>query len=308
MVTEMLELMGMMALLMLTGAFLKKKNVITDAGKKNLTDIILYVILPCNIVKAFCVETSTSFWKAFSIMLIVASLVQVLSMIVAKLMYNPMEDGEKQVYQYGTVCSNAGFMGNPLTQSIFGDTGLLYASIFLIPLRIVMWTAGVSYFSDKTDKKQLLKKVLLHPCMIAVYIGMFLLLTQWPLPKVLMETVSSFSSCCTAMTMMYIGTILADVDFKSLLTKHQVYFAFLRLVFLPSVVLTGCLLFHVDSLVSAVAVFLTAMPAGSTTSLLAAKYGADEKSAARSVVFTTALSIITLSIWCMILKTVYEIS
>lgn len=304
---EMLELMGMMGLLMLTGAFLKKKNMITDVGKKNLTDIILYVILPCNIVKAFCVETSTSFWKAFSIMLLIASFVQILSMLVAKFMYNRMENGEKQVYQYATVCSNAGFMGNPLTQSVFGDMGLLYASIFLIPLRIVMWTAGVSYFSDKADKKQLFKKVLLHPCMIAVYIGMFLLLTQWSLPSVIMNTVSSFSSCCTAMTMMYIGTILVDVDFKSLFTGHQIYFAFLRLVFLPAVVFSGCLLFHVDALVSAVAVFLTAMPAGSTTSLLAAKYRADEESAAKSVVFTTGLSIFTLSIWCMILKAVYGI-
>ena len=139
MVTEMLELMGMMALLMLTGAFLKKKNVITDAGKKNLTDIILYVILPCNIVKAFCVETSTSFWKAFSIMLIVASLVQVLSMIVAKLMYNSMEDGEKQVYQYGTVCSNAGFMGIPLVQSVIGADAVYYAAAFVALLNILQW-------------------------------------------------------------------------------------------------------------------------------------------------------------------------
>lgn len=302
MLSEMLALMGTMLFLMLTGALLRKKKIITDSGKKSITDIILYVILPCNIVKAFCVETGKDFWSGFSMMLVVAVCVQLVSMLTARFAYLHMGDGEKQVYQYGTVCSNAGFMGNPLSQSVFGDTGLLYASIFLIPLRIVMWTAGVSYFSDKADKKQLLRKVLLHPCMIAVYIGMVLLLTRWELPAVVMKTVTYFSSCCTAMTMMYVGTVLADVDFRTLFTRHQIYFAVIRLIVLPGIVYAFCLLFRVEQLVMGVAVFLTAMPAGSTTSLLAAKYGADEEAAAKSVVFTTALSVATLSFWYVILK------
>lgn len=302
MLSEMLMLMGTMLFLMLTGALLRKKKIVTDSGKKSITDIVLYVILPCNIVKAFCVETGKDFWSGFSLMLMVAVCVQLVSMMTARFAYFYMKDREKQVYQYGTVCSNAGFMGNPLSQSVFGDTGLLYASIFLIPLRIVMWTAGVSYFSDKADKKQLLKKVLLHPCMIAVYIGMFLLLTQWELPAVVMKTVTYFSNCCTAMTMMYVGTILADVDFRTLFTRHQIYFAVIRLIVLPGIVYAFCQLFRIEQLIMGVAVFLTAMPAGSTTSLLAAKYGADEEAAAKSVVFTTALSVVTLSLWYMILK------
>lgn len=302
MLSDMLMLMGTMLFLMLTGALLRKKKIVTDSGKKSITDIILYVILPCNIVKAFCVETGKDFWSGFSLMLMVAVCVQLVSMLTARFAYFYMKDREKQVYQYGTVCSNAGFMGNPLSQSVFGDTGLLYASIFLIPLRIVMWTAGVSYFSDKADKKQLLKKVLLHPCMIAVYIGMFFLLTQWELPAVVMKTVTYFSNCCTAMTMMYVGTILADVDFRTLFTRHQIYFAVIRLIALPGIVYAFCQLFRIEQLIMGVAVFLTAMPAGSTTSLLAAKYGADEEAAAKSVVFTTALSVVTLSLWYMILK------
>ena len=54
-------------------------------------------------------------------------------------------------------------------------------------------------------------------------------------------------------------------------------------------------------MVTGVSTFLAAMPAGSTTSLLAAKYGADEVSAAKCVIFTTALSVISLPVWGMIL-------
>lgn len=307
MAKEMFDLMIMIALLIISGFILKKKNIITDVGKKTLTDILLCVILPCNILRAFCIETGEKFWKAFSTMLLVAVLVQILSLFVARFMYFRMKEGEKQVFQYGTVCSNAGFIGNPLTQSVFGDLGLLYASIYLIPLRIVMWTAGVSYFSNQADKKQQMKKVLLNPCMIAVYIGMVLLLTQWTLPDAVMSTVTAFSNCCTAMTMMYIGTILANVDFKSLISVSQLFFALLRLILLPGVVLLCCMLFKVDGLVAAVAVFLTAMPAGSTTSLLASKYGADEDAAAKCVVFTTLLSVVTLAVWSFLLKYLYRL-
>ncbi|MFT3982388.1 MAG: AEC family transporter [Lachnospiraceae bacterium] len=301
MLPALFNLMGMMFLLMASGCLLKKKNIITAEGKAVLTNLILYVILPCNIIKAFCVELKTDSLSTFLQALAVAAGVQLLSLLIAEFAYSKSDSRKKPVYQYGTVCSNAGFMGNPLAQEVFGDTGLLYAAVFLIPLRIVMWTAGVSYFSDKTDKKAALKKVLVHPCMIAVYIGMVIMIEGLTLPAVLMDSLTAYSSCTTGMTMMYLGTILADVDFKTLCDKEQVYFSLIRLVIIPLVVMGVCMFFHVDSLVMGVSVLLSATPAGSTTSILAGKYGADELAAARSVVFTTALSIITIPVWSGIL-------
>ena len=46
----------MMFLLIMTGFLLRKFGFITDAGKKSITDILLYAILPCNIIKAFTTE------------------------------------------------------------------------------------------------------------------------------------------------------------------------------------------------------------------------------------------------------------
>lgn len=274
---------------------------ITTQGKKVLTDVILYVILPCNIIKAFCIEVTADFWISISKVIFAAVLIQLLCLFLTKFIYGMMEKGEKSVYQYGTICSNAGFMGNPLAQGVFGDLGLLYASVFLIPQRIVMWTAGITYFTDGKDKKAGIMKVLVHPCMIAVYIGLAIMIWNIQLPQVLFNTVNAYSNCCTAMTMMYVGTILGDVDFRTIISFKQVYFALVRLVFIPAIVYIICKLFQVDPLITGVCVLLTAMPAGSTTSLLAYKYGADEESAAKSVVFTTALSVISLPIWSIIL-------
>lgn len=297
----MANLMGMMFLLIMTGFMLRKFGLITDAGKKCITDVLLYAILPCNIIKAFTADLGSDRWKEFAVLLAVAVAVQVLALIICHFCYNRMNAGEKAVYQYATVCSNSGFLGNPVAESVFGSMGLLYASVFLIPQRVVMWTAGVSYFTRETDKRKAYKKILIHPSMIATYIGFIILIFHLTIPTPIYKAVVSLSNCTTAMTMMYVGTILVGVDFKALITKKQLYYNLIRLVIMPAIIWIGCRLLQIDPLITGVGVLLTSMPAGSTTSLLAAKYEADEESAAKCVVLSTLLSIIAIPVWSGIL-------
>ena len=297
----MANLMGMMFLLIMTGFMLRKFGLITDAGKKCITDVLLYAILPCNIIKAFTADLGSDRWKEFAVLLVVAVAVQVLALIICHFCYNRMNAGEKAVYQYATVCSNSGFLGNPVAESVFGNMGLLYASVFLIPQRVVMWTAGVSYFTRETDKRKAYKKILIHPSMVATYIGFIILIFHLTIPTPIYKAVVSLSNCTTAMTMMYVGTILVGVDFKALITKKQLYYNLIRLVIMPAIIWIGCRLLQIDPLITGVGVLLTSMPAGSTTSLLAAKYEADEESAAKCVVLSTLLSIIAIPVWSGIL-------
>lgn len=297
----LIDLMGMMFLLIMTGFLLRRFGLITDAGKKCITDVLLYAILPCNIIKAFTTDLGTDHWNDFAVLLAVAIFVQIMALFICRFLYGKMKPGEKEVYQYATICSNSGFLGNPMAEGVFGATGLLYASVFLLPQRVVMWTAGVSCFTKETDKKKAYKKILTHPSMIATYIGFVIMIFHITLPTPLYKAVISLSNCTTAMTMMYIGTILVGIDFKHLITWKQLYYNLIRLVGMPLVIYIGCHLLGVDPLITGVAVLLTGMPAGSTTSLLAAKYGADEVSAAKCVVLSTLFSIIAIPVWSVIL-------
>ena len=73
------------------------------------------------------------------------------------------------------------------------------------------------------------------------------------------------------------------------------------LVLIPLVVYIGCSLFVTDSLVTGVSVLLAAMPAASTTAILAAKYEGDAVYASKCVVITTVLSLLATPLWSMIL-------
>ena len=197
--------------------------------------------------------------------------------------------------------SNAGFLGNPVAEGVFGPVGLMLASVYLIPQRIMMWSEGIAIFSGVSDKKATLKKVVTHPCVLACFIGFILMVGQIKLPVVILTPVQTLGRCNTALSMMVIGMILADIDIKTILDKTVIRYTIHRLVIIPIMVYLVCRLLPVSRLVCGVSVLLAAMPAGATTSMLAAKYDRDPEFATKLVVFSTLCSIPAIMIWSSVL-------
>lgn len=298
------DLQVMMFLLMAVGVVLRKMNIITKEGKGMLTDLVIDLILPCNIISAFYMPMDHSVFVSGVEILIISVLIQIFCTFISGILYRKVPKEKRMVLQYATVCSNAGFLGNPVAEGLYGSVGLLYASVYLIPQRIVMWSAGVSYFTECPSKKEVVKKVLKHPCIVAVEIGIVLMVTQVQLPGFLSSAIENVGGCTTAITMMLIGTILTDVDMRHILTRTTVAYSFIRLVFIPAVVFAGCWLANIDSVVAGVSVTLAAMPAGTTTAILAMKYHGDEEFATQCVVLTTMLSMAAIPIWSLIIHSV----
>lgn len=176
---QLINLQIMMLLEISTGWFLKRRNIVTEEGKAALTGLIVNVILPCNIVHAFMVEFTPEILKNGVLVLIISILIQLICTVIGRFSYENAKREEQIVLKYGTVCSNAGFLGNPVVEGLYGTSGLLMASIYLIPLRIVMWSAGISYFTEPVSRKEVFHKVIKHPCIIAVIIGIILMITSF---------------------------------------------------------------------------------------------------------------------------------
>ena len=299
--TKLITLELTMFLLMITGLFLRKKEIITAEGKRVLTDLVINLILPANIIKSFLIEFNHSVFLNFLSILLISIGIQVLCTFLSHTLYKKESSSRRKVLQYGIVCSNAGFLGNPIAEGVFGSMGLSLASIYLIPMRIVMWSAGVSFFTEAPDKKTLVKKVVTHPCIVAAYVGIILMLTQLNLPDFLVSPLTALSNCNTAMSMIVVGTILSDMDFHNFIDKTMLSYGVLRLILMPLIVFAACSLLPVDGTVKGVSTLLTAMPAGATTAILASKYDGDAPFATKIVVFTTVLSLITTFLWSIVL-------
>lgn len=298
---NLLNLQIELFLLMALGFLLTRKGLLSKEARRGLTDLVIYVVLPANIVTSFLIELDGSILTAGAVILAVSCVIQLFCHLLAKVLYPGANPKQTAVLKYGTVCSNAGFMGNPLVEGLYGSTGLMLASLYLIPQRAVMWSAGLGYFTAAKGK-DVVRKVLTHPCIIAVFLGLILMLTQVTLPTALVQTLKACGGCTTALSMIVIGGILAEIPFRSVFNRWSVYYSLLRLIVIPLLTLLPLWLLKLPPLVTAVSVVLAGMPAGSTTAILAEKYDGDSALAVQLVFLSTALSLITIPLLCLLME------
>ena len=298
---SMIDLQITIFLLMMAGYVMTKLKILPPESKKPMTDLVIDFVLPCNIIVSFMIEMNRDILISCFAVLCASIVIQLFCAFAGKYFYPVKDERKLAVLKYGTICSNAGFIGNPVVEGLYGPQGLLYASIYLIPQRIVMWSAGVSCFTTSKGK-DVIKKVITHPCIIAVFIGFIIMLMPFSLPSGIVKTLKTASNCTTGLSMIVIGHILAGIDLKTIVSKLNLYYCFIRLILFPLLVLAGCRLFSLDWLVTSVCVVLSGMPAGATTAILAAKYDGDEQFAVKIVFLSTILSLITIPLLCVIME------
>ena len=167
----------MIFLLVIIGFCIRKKGIVGTEGRKNMVDLCLFVTLPFNIIHSFLMEWDWGMLFSCAIVLLLSIGYNAVSILTSFACYRKEPHDRQKTLRYGTIVSNGGFLGNPIIEGIYGSSGLFYASIFMIPVRIVMWTIGMSVFMKGSEAEKaggkggLFKKVMTNPCIVAVYRG-----------------------------------------------------------------------------------------------------------------------------------------
>ncbi|MGN1165130.1 MAG: AEC family transporter [Lachnospiraceae bacterium] len=299
--SQMLNLQFTLFLLILIGIIMKKKGIITREGKKTLSDLTVNLILPCNIIHSFMgnINASEQFVKKCFEAFLISLVIQMFSILVGKYFFYKFPTEKRNIFTYGLIVSNSSFIGLPVVDAIYGTLGVLYTSFFQIPVRITMWTAGLSLFTH-ADRKEAYKKLIKHPCIVAVVIGIILMLLPVKLPEFVSNTIEGISKCTVPVSMLVIGCMLAGSDIRQLFDRSVLYYCLIRLAVYPALVLLVLKLLRIDNLLCGVMVLLNAMPMANTTAILADKYDSGAKLASQSIFVSTLFSMLTLPIWCLI--------
>lgn len=298
---RMLNAQMILLVYLAVGMYCMKVGLIDRDSKEKLVDIILRITLPCMIFNSFNNPLTPEVMKQTALILVVAVSISILSFLLGKVIYNKYPQKKKSILQYCTLVNNSGFLGMPMVSAVYGSEGLFAASIFIIPNRIFMWTAGLAMFTT-ADFRTKCKNILLNPCIVTVFLGIARRMTGFPVPEFLDTAIANTGAVTTPLSMMVIGTMLIGVPWKKLLEPSIFRLAFVRLIALPLVALFILNLIDAQPLLAGVSLILTGMPAGSTSALLAAKYGADEDYASRCIVTTTIMSLATIPVLMLFLK------
>ncbi|WP_251448769.1 AEC family transporter [Vermiculatibacterium agrestimuris] len=298
-VRNLLDLEGMMFVIILLGAFTIKKGILTDKGRGELTDLILFIVFPCYILDCFIKNIGAFSAGGFIGVMVASVALQAATIVLSRLLYPRVDPKRRSILRYAIIVSNSGFLGFPLVGSIFGDQGLIYASIFLIFQRINNFSVGISYFTAD-GSKGFLRRTLTHPCIAATLVGVAIMLLELRPPELVCTVLSSVGSCSTPLSMMLIGMVLASAPKGKLVDRDIITYSILRLFLMPGGMFLICKLLDMDVVLTGTAVLLTGMPAGTLSVMLGAKYGSDAPFASRLVIFTTLLSLVTIPLWCLV--------
>lgn len=286
--------------LLAVGIITNKLHIISENGEKELTELLLNIILPCNIFASFLGGNSSILFKSINI-LIISIISQVICFIMARVLYIKAEEKKRSIMQYATAVSNFSFIGLPVISVIYGNEGVVLASVSQIVFRVTTWTFALRLLTPLKSENAF-KKLLCNPCIIAVFVGIICMLLNITLPGFIQNAVTKLSSCTTPVCMLIIGYMLANIHIRDVFDPYAFFYAFCRLILLPFMVFILLRPFVSDKILLGITVIHAAMPAPTTSAILAEKYGKDAYFASKIIFISTLFSLITLPLWNYILN------
>lgn len=275
---------------MAIGGLLFQKGLITKEGSKSLANLLLYVVLPCVVVKSFCVARTPERVSGLLVSFLAAFGILLLAMAVSHLLFkkNPIDD-------FGAAFSNAGFMGFPLVAAVQGSEAIFYAAGFVALLNALQWTYGQSLISGDPSYRSP-KAILKNPLVLSLLLGILIFCFELPVPAIASDLLAALAALNAPLAMVILGVYLAQTDPKTLFNDPHLYVvAAVRLVLIP--LLTAWMLKLLPAQYAAITttlVIVAAAPIGSNVAVYAQKLGKDYAYAVRGVCLSTLLSAITM--------------
>lgn len=275
---------------MAIGGLLFKKGLITKEGSKSLANLLLYAVLPCVVVKSFCVARTPERMSGLLVSFLAALGILLLAMAVSHLLFkkNPIDD-------FGAAFSNAGFMGFPLVAAVQGSEAIFYAAGFVALLNALQWTYGQSLISGDPSYRSP-KAILKNPLVLSLLLGLLIFCFELPVPAIASDLLAALAALNAPLAMVILGVYLAQTDARTLFNDPHLYVvAAARLVLIP--LLTAWMLKLLPAQYAAITttlVIVAAAPIGSNVAVYAQKLGKDYAYAVRGVCLSTLLSAITM--------------
>ena len=289
----LLKQIVVMFILMSFGFIFYKIKFISDQGSKDISKILLYLVIPVVIIKNFMIERTAENVEIF-IHAAIISLISMLTAMIISYIFFGKRDG---VANFSSSFSNAGFIGIPLVEATLGPKAVFYISMMIVLVNALQWTYGVWIITNDASYINP-KKIITMPIIVAVFVGLLVFLLEIPIPSSITGIFGTISNLNTPLAMIVSGVYLAQSDLVKMLKKINVYkVSLIRLVIIPLVTLLVFRFLPFGSLDLKLAILIAAAcPVGSNVAIFANMYNKDYVSAVEEVCMTTILCLITLPI------------
>lgn len=303
----LLQQMMVLFIIMMIGYICRKIGLFGKEASKILSGVVVNIGNPALILSSAINKESVIEGKELAMTMGLAVAFYLVLLVLGEIVPRVLRVEKKNqgVYKVMTVFSNIGFMGFPLLTAMYGSESLLYASLFMIPYNILIYTYGVNAMctqEENISQKKIPWKKIFNIGVIACILTIILYLTRIPVPTVVEDVVSTLGNLTAPLSMIVIGDAMSQMKPKELLTDVKLMiFTVIKLLVIPVMGLLILKQFGFSSMLMGVLLVMISTPVGSMTAMLAQQYDGDYELASKGVALTTLLSVVTIPIVSMIM-------
>lgn len=287
------------------GYILNRRGYFNADSNRRISDLIVTVTSPALILSSVSEPDQSARGETVTLLLIgfaIYILVPVFAGIVSKLLrVTPDKSG---TFQALLIFGNTGFMGIPVVSALYGRSAIFFASILHMPFNLLVFTYGLILLGggeNKLTPKEKFRQIM-NPGLFAGIAAILIFFSGIQIPDMIMKPVSFIGDITPALSMIVLGSILAEYPARSLLKEKTIWpVAVFRLAVIPLIIWACTLPFVSDPTLSGIILITNAMPCGAMCAMLSAKYDGNEQLASTGVFATTMISLVTIPVLCMTL-------
>ena len=293
--------------LMSIGAFVKFQKLLTEEELNHMNRMVFRVFFFCMMFHSiYTMDIGANFRPKLMLfgLCAIPAMVLLLMLIIPKI---EPDNKRRGVMVQAIFRSNFVLMGVPIVANIFGDHNIAVATTMIaviIPLYNIFAVFALETFrGGKFAPLPILKGILKNPMILGALIGAALLISGIKIPAPILKPFGQISAATTPVALIILG---ASFKFGSTHEhrKQLLGCIFGRLILVPAVMLSIALLlgFRGIEFVTLIAIFGT--PCAVVSFAMAQQMDGDADLAGNCVVFTSALSCVTIFCWILFFKTI----
>lgn len=269
---------------------------------KGAGNLAYYLLLPTILfVKIAEADfTHTAMVLPIAAVVLLANLIISVLIFIWHIVFHPSDSNYTAVVQ-GSIQTNAAYVGLPVALGIFGQAGLVIYAMMLgvvVPIMNTLVLSFLIYYDPQHVKEpavHFLRRVLLHPIVIACLGGIAVSHLQIQLPEALFNSLNTLSSAALPIGLLVVGSAL-DIHATK---RNKMYIAvttFIKLIFLPIVAIALAKWLGLGAKEAGIAILYTILPASAASYLMAKRYHSNASLLAGMIISQTVCATLTMPV------------
>lgn len=207
--------------------------------------------------------------------------------------------------------SNTMFIGLPVNTALFGDKGVTPLLLYFFSNTLFFWTIGCWAIAREGTVQEKhrpgFREHLAHifaPPLRGTLCGVAIVLLDIPVPGLIRNTCSMLGGIATPLALIFVGTILHHVNWKTAHMGKDIALTVLgRFVLSPLVIIAMVhyLPLDLNDITRDVYIIQSGLPAMTNIAIISAYYGADREFGSIFVAVSTLVGILSVPCWMTVL-------